>query len=265
MTALTLDARTGGPAGLRRGATLALHLAAREVASAHRWTVLGWLWPVVRQLVQLAVLVFAFSKVIDLNIPDYPVFVFTGLLAWGWFTTGVGAASTAILAKRHLVLQPGFPVAVLPVVAVTVPFLDVLVGLPVLLALLVEQGGVSWTAILVPLVALVQFALTVGLAWIAAGLTVFFRDIPNLVAVTLTVLFYLTPVFFPLARVPVDYRWLLELNPIAGLIESYRALLLEDRLPEAQHILLPLAAGLAALLVGRVLFRRLSAGFVDEL
>ena len=73
-------------AELARFRELAVHLARREVTSRHRWTLLGWMWPLTRQLAQLAVLVFVFSGVVDLGIEDYPVFVFTGLLAFTWFS-----------------------------------------------------------------------------------------------------------------------------------------------------------------------------------
>ena len=265
MSSLTLDHGRRGAADVRRALGLTLHLAGREVASAHRLTLLGWLWPVVRQVVQLAVLVFAFTKVIDLDIPGYPVLVFTGLLAWAWFSQGVGAASTAVLTRRHLAFQPGFPVAVLPVVAIAVPFVDVLMGLPVLLVLLIDSGGLQWTALAVPLVAAIQLALMVGVAWLVAALTVYYRDVPNLVGVVLTVGFYVTPVFFPLSRVPEDYVWALELNPVAGLIESYRSLLLDGTMPAVQHVAVPAGFAVVLLLAGFAAYRRLAGDFVDEL
>ena len=108
------------------------HLAHRQVASMHRFTLLGWAWPVVRQLAQLAVFVFVFSTILDLGIDNFPVFVFSGLIAWGWFSSGIQQATGALIAQRHLVFQPRFPVGVLPIVAVAVPFVDVLLALPVL-------------------------------------------------------------------------------------------------------------------------------------
>ena len=92
----------------------------------HRFTLLGWAWPVVRQLAQLAVLVFVFSTILDLGIDNFPVFVFSGLIAWSWFAGGVQQATASLIANRHLVFQSRFPVAVLPIVAVAVPFIDVL-------------------------------------------------------------------------------------------------------------------------------------------
>src|SRR5579872_7043252 len=107
----------------------------RQLDATHRMTVLGWAWPLVRLLIQLATLVFIFGSAIHLGVPHYTLYVFSGLLAWTWFSTGIGAATTAILDQRHLVAQPRFPSAVLPIVALAVPLVDVAMALPILLVL----------------------------------------------------------------------------------------------------------------------------------
>lgn len=250
--------------GLRHSLALAAHLSRREAAQANRWTLLGWMWPLVRQLVQLAVLVFAFSAVFDLDIPNYPVFVFCGLVGWSWFAGGLSAASGALLARRHLVLQPGFPTAVLPLVAITVPLIDVLVALPVLAAMLLATTGLKATALLLPILLLIQAIFMAGVAWAAAAASVFVRDVPNLVSVVIGVLFYLTPVFYPLARVPEEYRDLLSYNPIGVLLEGWRDLVIEGRIPPVGPLAEVLAVAVVAAVAGYLLFRRLAGGFAEE-
>ena len=127
---------------------LVVHLARRELTSQHRFTLLGWAWPLVRQLAQLAVLVFVFSALLDLGIDNYPVFVFSGLIAFAGSPAGVQRATGSLIAQRHLVFQPGFPVGVLPLVAVAVPLIDVLIALPVLVVMLIATGALAWTALL---------------------------------------------------------------------------------------------------------------------
>jgi ABC-type polysaccharide/polyol phosphate export permease len=83
-----------------------MHLTRRHLASSYHLTLLGWAWPVARQLVQLAVLVFLFSQIFDLGIENYPVFVFIGLLAWTWLSSGVASAASSLIQQRHLVNQP---------------------------------------------------------------------------------------------------------------------------------------------------------------
>ncbi|HEY1854530.1 MAG TPA: hypothetical protein VGG40_08080, partial [Solirubrobacterales bacterium] len=163
---------------------LVLHLVKRELDSTHRMTLLGWAWPLTRQLVQLAVLVFIFGSVLDLEIEDFPVFVFAGLISWAWFSSGLGAATSAIISERHLLHYPRLPPAVIPIVAVFVPLVDVLMALPVLGVLLLLEGSMHTSAALLPLVVLVQLLLMAGLAWLTSAGSVFLRDVPNIVLVS---------------------------------------------------------------------------------
>ena len=227
------------------------HLARRELESKHQLTLLGWAWPLARQLAQLAVLVFIFSAVFDLDIENFPVFVFIGLIAWTWFSTGLGDAATSVTGQRQLVFQSRVPTAAIPLVAVVVPLVDVLIALPVLLAMLALSGELHWTLLLCPLLIPVQALLMAGIAWFAAAAAVFFRDVPNVVFLGLTLTFYMTPVFYGLRSVPSDYVWLLELNPLAVIIGTYRALLLDEPAPHTWLI--------ALVAVGSVAGRRRSA------
>ena len=244
---------------------LVLHLAHRELKSRQRWTLLGWAWPLARQLAQLAVLVFIFGRVFDLGIDNYPVFVFAGLVAYTWFSTGVSDAAFSLLSQRHLVFQPRFPTAVVPIVAVTVPLVDVLIALPVLLVMLALTDGIDWIALLIGPLLAIQLVLMCGIAWLCAAATVYLRDVPQVVLVGLTLLFYVTPVFYNLERVPERYRPVLELNPLGTLIESYRAVLLGQDFPGALHLAVVAVGSVALAVVGLLVFRRLQPGFVDEL
>jgi lipopolysaccharide transport system permease protein len=228
-------------------------------------TVLGWAWPVARQLAQLGALVFIFGSVIDLNIEHFPVFVFSGLIAWTWFSTGIANATTSLLDQRHLVFQPRFPRAVLPVVAVSVPLVDVVLALPVLLALVLFERGLEWTTLLVPLLVVLQLVLMAGISWIVSSASVFFRDVPNLVAVLLQITFYLTPVFYGLRTVPEKYTGLLEANPMTTIVEGYRAALLGEPWPGALRFAYVAGLGLVLCIAGYLLFSRLSRRFVDSL
>lgn len=249
----------------RHLADLVLHLVRRELASAHRNTLLGWTWPLVRQLAQLAVLVFLFSKVLDLKIPDYPTFVFTGLIAWTWFATALTAAAYSVVSNAHFVTNPRFPTITLPFVAVAVPCFDVLMAMPVLLVLLGFEGRLGDTALLLPLLLVAQFAFTAGVALIVSALNVYLRDVQNVVGVLLLLLFYLTPVFYGLKNVPPQFHWLLRANPLTAFVNADRAALFDGRLPALVDVAIASGSTIAALGIGLALFRRLQPGFVDEL
>jgi lipopolysaccharide transport system permease protein len=241
---------------------LVLHLVKREIDTTHRMTVLGWAWPLMRQLVQLAVLVFIFGSVLDLGIENFAVFVFSGLLAWNWFSTGVGEATGSLIAHRHLLYQPRLPPTVIPIVSVIVPLVDVLMALPVLLQ---TEAGIPGTIAFIPILVVVQLVLMAGIAWLTAAASVFLRDVPNIVAVGLNVLFYLTPIFYGLKVIPDQYVGLLKLNPLATIVSSYRAILLGEPLPGTFAIVYTLLVAAALAVLGCLLFVRLQNRFVDNL
>lgn len=244
---------------------LILHLAKRELDATHRFTLLGWTWPLARQLAQLAVLVFIFSSVVDLGIDDFPIFVFSGLVAWAWFSAGITAATQSIVAQRHLAFRSRFPTVVVPVVAVGVALVDVLIALPVLGVMLAASGELYWTILLVPALLAVQLVLMTGIAWVTAAATVYLRDIQQLVLVAVTLLFYMTPIFYDVSRAPDSYEQILRLNPLTPLIEGHRSLMIDQQIPDLAPIGIVAAVACGVAAIGYRFFRRLEGSFVDEL
>jgi lipopolysaccharide transport system permease protein len=249
----------------RRAIGLIAHLARREVDAKHRWTLLGWAWPVVQQLAQLAILVFIFSAVLDLGIENYPVFVFSGLVTWAWFSGGLNDATRSVLSNRYLVFRGGFPTQVLPAVSAAVRLVDLLLALPILLVMVAVSGELHATVLFLPAIVAVQFVLIVGLGWLTAAASVYLRDVPNIVSVGLLMLFYLTPIFYDASRVPEDVQWVLMLNPVALLVEAYRDVTMYGVLPDPAEMLALTAVASVIAAVGLRSFKRLSANFVDEL
>lgn len=252
-------------ARVRHRLELIAHLTRQEIKLSSRFSTVGALWPLLRQVAQLVVITVAFTAVLDLGIPDYPVFVLSGLVGWTWFVSAMTTSSDAIRWKRELAMRPGFPTLILPVLAVTVPLFDVVLALPLLFVLLVATTDVhAATPLLLPLLML-QGLFMIGLGWIVASVAVFLRDVPNLVTLVVTLGFYITPIYFDVARVPADYQWIIRLNPMAVFLEAERAALLGTAWPPLTSML-ALGAFTAALVGGGfALFTRLSRRFADEL
>jgi ABC-type polysaccharide/polyol phosphate export permease len=265
MGSIAADARRGRGAELGRLRELVAHLAAREVASLHRFTLLGWAWPLVRQLAQLGVLVIAFSHVLHLGVPHYAPFVFSGLIAWNWFSTGVVNGTSSLLDRRHLVFQPRFPLIALPLVAVAVPLIDLLLALPVLVIMVVATTGLHWTILFLPVLVAIQLTLMAGIAWLTAAATVYFRDVRHIVMVGVTMLFYFTPVFYDLDRLPHHFQSLLRLNPVTTIVDGYHSIVLGGTLPSPGWLAAVTLLSVLLATAGVLFFNRVSPEFVDEL
>jgi lipopolysaccharide transport system permease protein len=241
-------------------------LVARDMKLRYKRSILGIVWSLLNPLFQMLVFVFLSRRVLSLDIPNYPAFVFTGVLAWNWFQSTVVTMTSAITGNRELVRRPGFPVAILPVVTVTTNLIHFLLALPVpLLFLLLGGGRLTPTLLALPFVIGLQFLLILGLGYLAATANVTFRDTQHLLVVFFMLLFYLTPVFYDANAVPARYHVLYRLNPMFHLITAYRAILIQGELPDFRA-LLPLAALVGVLLwLGHSVFQRASYRFVEEL
>jgi lipopolysaccharide transport system permease protein len=235
------------------------------VGATHRFTLLGAGWPLMRLLAQWGTLVFVFTKLVNVAVPDYSLFVLTGLVTWSWFATGVTAGTSSVVTKRHLVFQPRMPNAVLPPVSVAVPLLDVAIATPVVVIVLLSTTSLHWSILFLPVLIAVQFVLMTGVVWLTSAATVYLRDVRNLVEIALTLLFYVTPVFYDLRRIPNHIREFLYINPMATLVDGWRSVLVDGRLPNGPRLLAVAGASLALAALGLLVFRRLERNFVDEL
>ena len=216
-------------------------------------------------LAQWGVLVIIFSQVVHLNVADYPLFVLSGMLTWSWFATGVSAGTNSLVSKRHLVFQPRLQNLLLPTVSVAVAFLDVLIALPIVVLVVLITGRLHWTILFLPVLVAVQFVLMCAVVSFTAAVTVYLRDTRSLTEVALIVLFYLTPVFYSLSKLHSTARQILYLNPMTTMVDGWRNVLIEGRLPDLTRFGVVTAASVALAALAVPVFHRLERGFVDEL
>ena len=250
----------------RHRADLVLHLARREFSLRYHDSALGVLWSLLLPLAQLLVLVFLFQRVIPLGIDAYPAFVLSALLPWSWFSASVGAAGGLFVGNRDLVRQPGFAPAILVFVNALSNLISLLVSLPILLVLLGWYGREPGVSLLVlPVLLIIQGLLIVGLGLAVATLNVFYRDVQHIVTVALMLLFYMTPVFYRTDEIGESFRWIFRLNPMAVLIESYRAVFFQGTFPEPGPLLLAAAASGGLCLLAYWIYQAQRHDLVDAL
>jgi lipopolysaccharide transport system permease protein len=253
--------------GLRRRHTveLALHLVHREFRLRYQRSALGWIWSVGNPLARLLILSFVFTKVLPLDVPNYPVFLFTGLIGWAWFSSAVTSATSSAVDRRELLFRPGVPRTVVPLVSVLSDGINYVAALPVLALFLVFSTGIPLTALALPLVLAPMVVLALGLGFALCAANVYVRDVRIVVELVMLLGFYLSPVFYSRANVPTAQGWLLDVNPMAWALDSQRRVLVEGRLPDPATFGLLVAAATVALAVGLAVYRRASRTFVDEL
>lgn len=253
------------PGRVRYAAELVAHLVRREFRLRYRRAILGWTWSIAEPLARLGVMTFIFTKVFPLNIPDYPTYLFAGLIAMTWFSSGLTSATTSAVDRSDLLFRPGLPRTIVPIVSVLTDGIDYVAALPVLTLFLVLGHGVPPTAVLLPLVMAIQFLLTVGIGFALCAANVYLRDVRLFLGVGLMVTFYLTPVFYSPDSIPARYQWVIQVNPMAHLIADYRAILVQGEVPSLGGLATLAAVCAAAFVAGYAIYQRSSRSFVDEL
>ena len=241
-------------------------LVVRDMKLRYKRSVLGLAWSLINPLAQLLVLYLIFSLVLPLDIPNYPVFLFTGLLVWTWFQSSLLSATSVILENPDLIRRPGFPVAVLPVVTVITQLIHFLLALPILLIfLLFSHIRLTGTILLLPLIITLQFVFTLSLTYLVAAVHVTFRDTQYLLGILLLLGFYLSPIFYEASLIPAGFQFIYHLNPMVDLINAYRTILIQGELPDYLPLLLLGVVSTGLLAAGYRIFVQSSYRFIEEL
>jgi len=238
----------------------------REVRARYKQSLFGIGWAIFQPLALTVVFALVFSAILHApsdGIP-YPVFVYSAMVPWTFFARALGAAVPSLVANMNLVTKIYFPRAVLPVASVVTHLVDYLCGLAVLVGLMAYyRVELTATAAFLPVLLAIQVVLTLGLALAGAALNAFFRDVNQMLPLVLQIWMYACPIVYPLSLVPARLRpWYL-LNPMAGLIESYRQVLVFGQLPDWSVLGVATILSLVVAAGGYGIFKRLEDQFAD--
>lgn len=229
-----------------------------DFRARYRAQALGIIWSLLNPLVMMAIISVIFTQLFKSAEENFSIFLLIGLLGWQWFTASLNAATGVFISNAEIVKRTVFARQLLPI-AISLSYgINFCIESVVLLAFIPIFPGafkLSWALLLVPVFLAIQLALIVGLALMTSVLNVIYRDVQYLVTTALLILYWLTPVFYPLKVIPFPYRTLLQLNPMAGVLTAMRNVIMHGQLPT------PLAWGgmliptTIILLVGWLVFR----------
>jgi ABC-type polysaccharide/polyol phosphate export permease len=241
-------------------------LTQRDMKLRYQDTVLGLAWSLIKPLALGAVYYVALKTFIRIDVDDYHLVLLSALFPWVWFQTAVLLATPSFAANGALLKKIPFPKAVLPLTTILTSGIHFLLAIPILILMLGLDGRhPDWTWLIgVPLLAAIQLALLMGTLLLLASLDVYFRDLEHLIEVFLSLLFYVTPILYPIDIIPEKWQTLLRLNPMTSLIGAWRDVFLNNSLP-GYDLWPALLFSAIALALGMLVFRRLETGFVDAL
>jgi ABC-type polysaccharide/polyol phosphate export permease len=251
---------------------LVWQLSLRDVRGKYAGSLMGVFWTVINPLLLLAVFTFIFAVVFKARfggragLAPSALYILCGILPWLAFQDGLARAGTVVMENKNLVTRARFPLAALAAYPALSALSGQLIGAAALLLVAAFSLGPPGPSLLAfPLLLALQFALTLGLALALAAAAVYLRDLVHVLPVTLLCWMYATPIFYPEELVPERFHLVIVFNPLATLVTAYRRVLLEAAWPETSALLTLAGFAAASLLIGSLVFARLSPGFADRL
>ena len=245
-----------------------ISLVRRELRGRYKGSVLGFLWTYINPLCQVIVYSAVFSIIFRVNIDKFYLYMIIGMMPWTFFSSSVMGGTTCVRAQSDMVKKIYFPREVIPISYVTSTFVNMLLSFIIVFgAVLISGYDLKPEAlVLLPVVMLIEYFFALGLAFIVSSVTVYFRDLEQIVSVLMMVWIYITPIMYNMDYVPEQYRKLIVLaNPMTPIVEMYHQILYYRVLPTKSYMLLGGGVAVVTLLVGFVVFELLEKHFAEEM
>ena len=253
---------------------LIFQLIKREVVGRYKGSIFGLAWSFFNPILMMIIYTFVFSVVFKSrwgstgadSKAEFALILFAGMIIFNLFSEAVIRSPSLIIDRVNYVKKVVFPLEILPVVNLGCALFHALISLLVLiLAMTILNGQILWTIVFLPLVLLPLILLILGISWFLAALGVFMRDIGQFIGILMTILMFLSPIFYPISALPVKYQGWILFNPLSFIIEQARVILISGGMPDLLGLSIYLAFALFAMLSGFAWFQKTRKGFADVL
>ena len=246
---------------------LLLSFAIREIKLRYKQTIMGVSWAIIQPLVMMVVFTVIFSKFIKVSSEGlpYPIFSYSALLPWTFFSTSVSFGSVSLLTDSNLIKKIYFPRETIPLASIIAAGVDIGIASLVFLVMMVYyrvpvSTSMLYMAVLLPLLVL----FTAAVVLLLSATNVYFRDVRFAVPFIVQLWLFATPIAFSMEAVPERFRLLyVVINPLAGLIDGFRSIILHGRPPVAAHLAVVAVVSVGLFLGSYVFFKRLERNFAD--
>ncbi|WP_230467986.1 ABC transporter permease [Biostraticola tofi] len=246
----------------------------REVTGRYKGSFLGLAWSLFNPLMMLVVYTFVFSVVFktrwgtDPNAgkADFAIVLFTGLIVFNLFSECIGRAPSLITSNVNYVKKVVFPLEILSFVNFFAALFHASISLVVLfLAIIIFKHSVHLTVLLLPVIMLPLMLAILGASWFLASLGVFVRDVAQTIGILISILMFMSPVFYPVNVLPIAFQKIIMLNPLAYMIEEARKVVFFGVLPNWEMLIINLVVGAVICISGYAFFQNTRKGFADVL
>lgn len=244
---------------------LLLTLVKRDLTVRYRQTVIGGIWAVIQPLTTMVIFSFFFGYLAQISgdgVP-YPVFSYSGLVLWIYFANALSAASGSVVAAAGLFTKVYFPRLIVPIAASMTGIVDYFIALTILFGLMIfYQITPPIIIIFLPLLVLLTWLLATGIGFWLSAINVRYRDVGFIMPFFIQLMMYVTPVIYPVSIAP-NFKQILALNPMTGIVEAHRALILGVRDINYSSLIFSVIITLIIFITGAIYFRSVERKFAD--
>lgn len=238
-------------------------LVAREFKTKYKRSALGMFWSVLNPLLTMLIQYIVFSTIFKTNIPNYPVYLLTGIVLFNFFTEAILTALQSIVNNASLITKVYVPKYIYPVTKIFSSVINLIISLvPLVIVILITNTHITKAVLLLPFGLLCLIIFSIGFGLILASAMVFFRDTQFLWSIASMLWMYMTPIFYPESIIPAKFILILKLNPLYHYIRFCRTIIIEGVSPEPKAYISCLAFALVSLLVGSFIFKKSQNKFV---
>jgi len=240
-------------------------LIVRHLNSRYRGSFFGFIWSFLNPLCLIGVYALIFKYYIRFDhVENYTLFLFTGLLPWIWFSSGLLEATNSISSGGNLISKALFPAQILPLVAVLTNLVNYILALPLLFIFMLFSGIMPGVSILaLPIVLFVQFIFIYGLSLLTSALNVHYRDVQHVLGNLMTLWFFLCPIIYPLDSIPEKFRFTYFLNPVAIFTDMYHGIFLNNLMPNFLTLFIIFVVSVVTLYFGLKVFNHYKEEFAE--
>lgn len=238
----------------------------KEIRGKYKGSFLGVLWSFVNPLLMVLVYAIVFPYIMRVQQDNYLIFLIVAIIPWNFFTTVVAQGSITVRMNANIIKKVYFPREILPISVVVSGLVNFLISCIIIFIFLIGSGiGLSWHLLLLPLIALIEFMLTLGIVFMVSSINIYIRDLEYLVNFIITLLFYATPILYNINMFEGSFiAKILILNPMTHIINAYRDIMYYQTLPNFQSTLIVGLISLVVMLLGYQVFKKLEKGFAEE-
>lgn len=237
----------------------------KEIRGKYKGSFLGVIWSFVNPLLTVLVYAIIFPYILRQDQDNYLIFLIVAIIPWNFFVTVLNQGTTTILANANIIKKVYFPREILPLSIVLSGLVNFLISCIIILFFVLFGGlGISPVIFYLPIIILIQFALSLGIVFMISAINVYIRDVEYIVNFVLTLAFYATPILYDASFMPAKIQGLLNLNPMKHLIDAYRSIFYYKQTPNFAALSILALFSFGILIFGYAIFKKLERGFAEE-